>query len=58
MPKMVTIGWYGAAPHIGKIQAYTLYFSLLYLFFFFTSPLDQTTEPICSCIHEVLNDAD
>jgi hypothetical protein len=57
---MVTIGWLGAAPHIGEIQAYILYLTLPYLtlpyLFFVTKPTDQTTEPIC--MHNISNDAD
>jgi hypothetical protein len=58
MPKMVTIGWLGAAPHIGEIyrepyiQGYIPYLT----FFFVTNPTDQTTEPICT--HNISNDAD
>jgi hypothetical protein len=33
VPKMVTIGWVGAAPHIGETQAYIPYLTLPYLFF-------------------------
>jgi hypothetical protein len=60
MPKMVTIGWLGAAPHIAEIQACIPYLTLLYLtlpyLFFVNKPTDQTTEPICT--HDISNDAD
>jgi hypothetical protein len=50
MPKLVTIGWVGTAPHIVEIYAYIPYFTLLYftlpVFCFVTKPTDQTTEPI------------
>jgi hypothetical protein len=61
MPKMVTIGWLGAAPHIVKYKH--IYLTLPYLLpyltlpsFFVTKPTDQTTEPICT--HDISNDAD
>jgi hypothetical protein len=56
--KMVTIGWVGAARHIGEIEAYIPYLNLPYFTFFFfaTKPTDQTTQPICT--QDISNDAD
>ena len=45
---MVTIGWLGAARHIGEIYKH-INLTLPYLFF-------QTTEPICA--RDISNDAD
>jgi hypothetical protein len=65
VPKMVRIGWLGAAPHRGAIHAYIPYLTLPYLtlpyltlpsFCFVTKPTDHTTEPICT--HDISNDAD
>jgi hypothetical protein len=57
MPKMVTIGWLAAAPHIGEILACIPYSALPYLtFLFFTSPADHPTEPICT--HYASKDVD
>jgi hypothetical protein len=43
---MVAIGWPGAAPHTGEIQAYIPYLTLPYFTFFVTGPIDQTAEPM------------
>jgi hypothetical protein len=55
---MVTIGWLGAAPHIGEIKHIylTLPYHTLPFIFFVNKPADQTTEPICT--HDISNDAD
>jgi hypothetical protein len=60
MQKMVTVGWQGAAPHIGEIYAYIPYLTLHYLtlpfIFFVNMPTDHNTEPIST--HDISNDAD
>ena len=55
VPKMVLIGWLGAAPQIGEIQPQNSYNTLLYLFLFLYASTAQTAEPICT--HNGSNDA-
>jgi hypothetical protein len=50
MPKMVTNGWLEAAPLMGAILTYILYFT-----FFLHGPTDWTKKPICK--HNGSNDA-